>query len=254
MAITIPRTTPYVIKRDDVGIPVYALQRALTGAGIPVPADFAFGAGTLNAVKRFQDAKRIEVDGVVGPMSQQMLGRTLCELQERRTPLPPGMLEAFCAGEGGWMLAAVSWKTPGGVDCGMIQRRVYEGDYGNDVRIKLAFDLPYQLAAMAADSIRLHGTFMARTKTVTTTERAWRLCILNHNYPYGADLISRVGINGLPASWRRPATWVQAIGARLPDGYRVETAEDWCRFYALGWPHAVHNWQGLMTKGILKWP
>lgn len=54
------------LKRGAQGPMVVRLQRALTAAGYSVADDGDFGDGTDSAVRRFQAARSLDVDGVVG--------------------------------------------------------------------------------------------------------------------------------------------------------------------------------------------
>ena len=53
-------------RNGDRGEGVRAVQTALTARGASVTVDGIFGSGTQAAVERFQDAKGLTVDGVVG--------------------------------------------------------------------------------------------------------------------------------------------------------------------------------------------
>jgi peptidoglycan hydrolase-like protein with peptidoglycan-binding domain len=62
------------LERGDKGWDVTVLQRVLAMRGYsPGPADGAFGPHTKRAVKRFQRARRIAVDGRVGPQTTAAL-------------------------------------------------------------------------------------------------------------------------------------------------------------------------------------
>jgi peptidoglycan hydrolase-like protein with peptidoglycan-binding domain len=71
-AAVAPSTT---LKPGDTGEQVKTLQHALTALGYPVTADGDYGPATQAAVVKFQTAKGLTPDGVVGPV-------TLAELQK----------------------------------------------------------------------------------------------------------------------------------------------------------------------------
>jgi N-acetylmuramoyl-L-alanine amidase len=62
-------TTPAVLRRGDRGDAVRDLQERLLAVGHPVTADAKFGARTEAAVRAFQDARRLRVDGICGPQT-----------------------------------------------------------------------------------------------------------------------------------------------------------------------------------------
>lgn len=70
-----PTTQRPVLKYRDVGSCVTELQRRLISHGISVPggADGSFGPGTVTAVKRFQQVRRLHVDGIVGQVTWSTL-------------------------------------------------------------------------------------------------------------------------------------------------------------------------------------
>ncbi|MEO3849979.1 penicillin-insensitive murein endopeptidase [Streptomyces sp. B8F3] len=59
------------------GTDVLALQHLLTGQGVPVTADGVFGPATTTAVREFQSAKGLGVDGIVGPQTWGALTPTI---------------------------------------------------------------------------------------------------------------------------------------------------------------------------------
>jgi len=68
-------STP-TLRSGSTGQPVVDLQNALNRALVPSPnltPDGSFGAQTLAAVRAFQTQRRVEVDGVVGPITQCIL-------------------------------------------------------------------------------------------------------------------------------------------------------------------------------------
>jgi cell wall-associated NlpC family hydrolase len=66
--------TPGLLQKGDRGEEVRRMQRRLQMHGFdPGPADGIFGSRTDAAVRAFQKAKRLEVDGIVGPKTSQAL-------------------------------------------------------------------------------------------------------------------------------------------------------------------------------------
>lgn len=62
-----------VLRQGMRGEAVADLQRKLSAAGYPVVADGVFAAGTTAAVRAFQEAHRLAVDGIVGPATGNAL-------------------------------------------------------------------------------------------------------------------------------------------------------------------------------------
>ena len=80
--------TSYPVQQCDSGTAVLAIQNALTFAGENVAYDGAFGPATDAAVRRFQAANSLVVDGIVGPQTwDAMLAgarRERCRRRRRR--------------------------------------------------------------------------------------------------------------------------------------------------------------------------
>jgi Putative peptidoglycan binding domain len=73
-------TTPapeQTLAPGDTGSQVKTLQRALTSLGFTVAVDGDYGTSTQAAVERFQTAKGLQPDGVVGPQTLAALQRAL---------------------------------------------------------------------------------------------------------------------------------------------------------------------------------
>jgi peptidoglycan hydrolase-like protein with peptidoglycan-binding domain len=67
LTVTLRKGNPYTSQNK-------ILQRRLNALGSRLVVDGSFGPKTLAAVKKFQTAKRLKVDGVVGPITRKALG------------------------------------------------------------------------------------------------------------------------------------------------------------------------------------
>jgi peptidoglycan hydrolase-like protein with peptidoglycan-binding domain len=63
-----------VLSLGDRGPEVRELQQRLNGAGASLRIDGDFGPATEAAVKAFQQANGLTVDGIVGPATREKLG------------------------------------------------------------------------------------------------------------------------------------------------------------------------------------
>jgi peptidoglycan hydrolase-like protein with peptidoglycan-binding domain len=241
----IHKQTPFSIKEGMEGWPVWSLQAGLRNLGNSVAVDGDFGPQTIVALKNYQGKFALTADGIAGPVTQKSI---LTQLVPGAFGLPDGLIMGFCASEGGWLFAAVNWGTLGGVDCGIIQRRVYERDYENFSVISRAFDSSYQMLALAKALHEQRDLYATRPAVNKNKTLLWRLAALYHNYPLAADTISKVGFAGLSSYWNSSANWVLAIGARFSNGDLVRTPLQWCQFYALGSESRHHK--GVVTKYV----
>lgn len=249
--LTIPQSTLYVVKQGASGIPAFAVQRICNKLGFPVAEDFAWGPKTTVAVKRVQRLLSVGDDGILGPTTQGRLAKYLCARQEDASNLPRALLQSKITYESGGYITAVNWSVAGGVDCGMTQRRVFDEDYGNDSVVKRAFDAVYQVDLSGDRARELFDIFRSRAGIKGNIELAWRVSILNHNYPSLADAISRYGINGLSTYYRSPQTWVSSFGLKFPDGALIRTPLEWGQRYALG--SIAHDEPGQAVRLVREW-
>jgi peptidoglycan hydrolase-like protein with peptidoglycan-binding domain len=68
-------STGTILKKGSRGSEVQILQRKLTSLGYSTKGvDGIFGANTDQAVRQFQKARHLAVDGVVGPATKKALG------------------------------------------------------------------------------------------------------------------------------------------------------------------------------------
>lgn len=78
-----------VLRRGSRGPAVKRLQEALIKLGYKLPrygADGVFGAETEAAVRAFQAARKLKVDGIVGPQTWTALDKALAALQKPKLP------------------------------------------------------------------------------------------------------------------------------------------------------------------------
>jgi peptidoglycan hydrolase-like protein with peptidoglycan-binding domain len=72
---TVPVFSIVNLKKGSRGAEVMELQRRLTNLGYSTKGiDSVFGANTDAAVRKFQKAKKLTVDGIVGPATKKALG------------------------------------------------------------------------------------------------------------------------------------------------------------------------------------
>lgn len=242
----VPKTTDLQLERGDRGFGVWALQRGLnevrTGT---LTEDGDFGPRTYDAVASFQRRQGIGADGKVGAVTT---GHLVNGLQGAVVlELPSRILEGFASGESGMNLAAVNWGVAGGVDCGIVQRRVFAGDYDDEAVKRRAFDPGYQLKLLGAALASRAAFYWQAPNSIDTPEEAWRCAALRWNYPSGADAYAQ---GPLSSYYLTHQAWVPSV--RFDDGAPVLTPLDWMKFYALGAPE--HHEPGLVTAVTTSWP
>lgn len=247
--LAIPKSTLYMLKEGASGIPAFTVQRLANKLGIPTAEDLSWGPKTTESAKKVQTRLAVTADGVFGPATQRALTEYLCDRESQS--LPAKLLISKITYESMGYLTAVNWSVAGGVDCGITQRRVYEEQYLDDAAVKRAFDAVYQVGLSADRVLELYGIFLPRAGVKGNKELAWRLAVLNHNYPSAADTISRNGINGLSSYWRTTQNWVTVHGLKFPDGAPIRTPLEWSQRYALG--NQNHNEPGQAVRLVRSW-
>lgn len=250
-----PKSIVYTVALDDKGWPVFAVQSALNsvrGSFWPkLVLDGSFGPATDTAVKAFQREYLLTVDGKFGPSSSARIIRLLDARVHALLPgLPAGLLRGFAEGEGGNNLSATNWSIPGGVDCGVMQYRVYvqiDGSYAFTDLLD-AFSPESAMFRAGQDFLTRADAFYAAAGVkgrADRTEFSKRLAVLAHNWPSGASDIAKDGKLTNPDG---VASWVPA-GVKFPDGQIVNTRWEWCQFYALG----RGSWNGSIPKYVTDW-
>lgn len=240
------RTTPYVLREGDAGWPVFALQGALSGLRWPTAADGDFGSATASSVRGYQREKGLVADGVAGPVTQARIVRDVdAKVHDLRPSLPEGLMRGFAEAEGGNLLGAVNWSVAGGVDCGIVQIRVYGPPYDRKA-LEVAYSPRRVMLAAANDFLDRYRRFRTFPHAeLRGREYALRCAALAHNWPYAAEQLARYGRIPNPGG---AAGWVPP-SVRFPDGTPVRTRLEWCQFYAMGGPHG----EGTVTKYVTSW-
>lgn len=247
MTWVIPTSSVWTLKRKDKGVVVYGLQAGMNSVGFALVKDGAFGVQTEQAVKNYQASAGLKVDGVFGPASSAALAESLTQ-KVGDGATPSGLLKNIVTGESGALLGAINATVPGGIDCGYCQRRVLTEDFGSDAIVQNAFDGERQMRLLRDTLVGRHAVYYNQPGA-KTHERAWRLATLYHNYPYAA---AEYAAGRWPSTQSlKPAAWVQAVGAKFPDGQPIQTPHEWCCHYALGDP--AHNEPGFMCKNVTSW-
>lgn len=237
-----PRSTKYSFRRGDIHLGVWALQRFLGKLNYGPFADLQFQTGffgtvTEQEIRHYQAATGATVDGIVGPQTQARIVRSCVVRAPGGSKLPKGLIEGQINAESGRLLAAVNSAVAGGLDLGLTQRRVYGPPY-KESDVKFAMDPLVNVSRSVDELLTRYESFKSR---VGAGEYAWRLAALAHNWPSGADQLSR----GRPLSTTRRATWAPA-GTKFADGAQVYSYADWANYYAMG--SRAHHHPGVVTS------
>jgi hypothetical protein len=245
-----PRVSKVTLKEGDHHLAVWGLQMFLNGYDwCNIQADGSFGPATDKMVKEYQRKTSATQDGIVGPQTNQRIVRSCIVAAPKGASLPKGLAEGQIDGESGRIIGAVNASVPGGLDLGLTQRRCYGPPY-NEQDVMAAINPRVAVVATVSDIITRYKTFASSVGYKRYgIEYAWRLAMLAHNWPFGAQELAA----GRGLSTTKIATWVPS-SVRFADGTPVRTWAEWAAFYAMG-SHA-HRHRGLVTGlafGVPSW-
>lgn len=233
----------FSLKAGMSGPDVWAVQITLNATPWKpgLAEDGVYGPRTVEAVETIQRRLAVKVDGVCGPITQSTLCVRECDLVQH--VVPAGLLKGICLGESGGIIPTTSPVYPNGSrDYGPLQDNLSSP---SQQALREAFDIVLQAKEVAG---RVKSTFVSFRGQLgaKTAEDAWKLAVLNYNWPAAANQIAA----GHQATWvyvesgtgtkrhlADPAPWVEQYG--VPG---VRTGLDWCRFYVASKIIYVKSW------------
>lgn len=233
----------YSLKLGMSGFDVWAVQIALnaTPAKPRLAEDGSFGPVTAAAVRELQANLGVKVDAICGPQTQAALCVRECNAVKH--VVPTGLLKGICLGESGGIIPTTSTVYPNGSrDYGPLQDNL---THPSQAALREAFDVVLQAREVAerveSTFVSFHGQAGAKSE-----EDAWRLAVLNYNWPAAANQIAAGHADtwiyteagtGAHRKLNVPAPWVQTYG--IPG---VSTGLDWCHFYVASKVVYVQSW------------
>lgn len=206
---------------------IYALQRAI---GVK-PATGSFGDATARKLKVWQRSRGLEADGIAGPITQATILAEAGAQADAAHHLPKGVGYGFAVWEGGGVLAATNWDTPGAVDCGPAEYRI-SGPPFDPVDLKEAFR-PYFTIDKACGRVRHKQVeYMAANAHLKAEPPvALEVAVLFHHWQVGAARVAQTYTGG-GSWWRRVPDPDDRAGVGEqwpPEGY---SRAEWSREYA----------------------
>ncbi|MBM3271488.1 MAG: D-alanyl-D-alanine carboxypeptidase family protein, partial [Candidatus Sericytochromatia bacterium] len=198
-----PRGSGPLLRRGTRGEAVTALQRRLADLGFdPGPIDGIFGPRTEAAVKAFQTARRIEIDGIVGPQTWGELGIKVDAPVQR--PDPGANLDV---GRDGDMATVQGFKmTPATAEAFVKMAQAASRD-GITLRINSAWRSDEHQARLYAEAIKKYGSEQAARKWVAPPGKS------NHRTGKALDIHTSDAIyawlksNAPRFGFRQPMSW-----------------------------------------------
>lgn len=232
----------WVLKRGDTGWAVFATQVAMNAAGGNLVEDGEYGPRTEAGVMALQRRLGIHADGVFGPETGRVWCVRECSASEVGLT-PPGLLRGGCEGESGYLVSCTTKPYRNGSrDLGPFQNNTPKD--ASDARVKETFNIA-QEARFVAHIFRAGYEKFAKAPYQLAGEAAWRMAVLNYNWPAGAVQIAA----GNRSTW---GYWEDddkgRVGHKGEPGaqpYRLDDPAPWVESYKVtgvstGWQWALH--------------
>lgn len=175
-----------------------AIQRELSEQGFdPGDMDGVLGPNTDNAIRAFQSARNLYVDGEFGRKSAVALFTPVIDTAEHEHDIPSHFLRGMIASESALDPGAVGYYIYYGAD--LTYRGVDRGP--GQINSKAHADIPWLSAfnfSFAADytASRLRDTFdsLKSSYPKTTASALWDAAIVSHNNPSAGRLWAKNGV------------------------------------------------------------
>jgi hypothetical protein len=233
----------YSFKKGMYGWDVQALQISLNNNHYINPLlveDGVFVTKTEVAVLELQQSLKITADGIAGPETQSALCSHQCHYAQH-TYAPNGLLKGICLGESGGIIPATSaLYANGSRDYGPFQNNMTNPTQS---QLHNAYNIAYESDRIAKSLYSNYKIYLGQPGALND-EQAWKLAVLNYNWPAAAAQIAAGNKNtwvytsaGIQYKLSDPAPWVERIGIA-----GVKTGLDWCNFYVDGKIVYVTSW------------
>ncbi len=212
----------YAMKKGMNGTDVAVLQLNLPSLSV----DGEFGAQTEKAVRAFQRAESLRVDGVAGLVTQRRIALKRFAVGTAASKLPTGLIEGVANNESGFALACFSHHpSDAGFDIGVLQHSIIPSLVGSQPQYLFGYDAR-RMAQETGEKIRDRKDAFYGKTGAKTHRRAWELAVLYHNWPTAATNMALGGGPYKTLDNDAPQDWIiQASGGRL------RTANQWVASY-----------------------
>lgn len=220
----------YVLKEGMSGWDVQTIQIAFisTPAKYNLKLDGDFGPITEYVAKTIQHNLGITVDGIVGPQTQSSLCARECE--SVKNLVPAGLIKGMCFGESGGIIPTTSSVYQNGSrDYGPLQDNMLDP---SQAQLENAYSPILQAYRVAKQINSAYSDFLGQPGA-DSDEEAWRLAVLNYNWPAAAQKIAAgegetwvYNSEGKQYKMSSPASWIEKFGIT-----GVSTGWQWAEHY-----------------------